>query len=130
MYSFPFCFSYAPFCLCVFPPTPFSPLCWTAQAEGQASPLRSLPTTQCGWDSVVRETEFGYRIQGPPLQYLKYIEAIEAAKKEIPEQYIDDIMSHIMEKKRYKDIEGVSEKTLKKWVQKFIWHVAHNLGDV
>ena len=83
-----------------------------------------------GGGTVVRETEFGYRIQGPPLQYLKYIEAIEAAKKEIPEQYIDDIMSHIMEKKRYKDIEGVSEKTLKKWVQKFIWHVAHNLGDV
>lgn len=86
--------------------------------------------SQGGGRTVVKETEFGYVIQGPSMQHLKYIEAIEEAKKKIPEVYVDDVMSHIMERKKYKEIEGVSEKTLKRWVQRFIWHVAHNLGDV
>lgn len=80
--------------------------------------------------TVVRETEFGYKIEGPPLQYIKYIEAIEAARSEIPEIYRNDVLSHIIERKKYKDMEGADERTLKKWVQRFIWHVARNLGDV
>ena len=79
--------------------------------------------------TTLRETEFGYRIQGPTMQYLRYIEAIESAKKEIPEVYVEDVMSHIVERKQYKEMDGANEKTLKMWVQRFIWQVAHNLGD-
>ena len=58
-----------------------------------------------------------------------YIEAIEAALDTVPPAYADHIMSHIVERKRYRDMDGVSERTLKVWVQRFIWQVAHNLGD-
>ena len=63
-------------------------------------------------------------------QISRYIKAIETAQRQVPEAYVDSIMSHIIERKKYKDIEGVSERTLKIWVQRFIWHVAHNLGEV
>ena len=78
----------------------------------------------------LRETAFGYTLQGPSLQFVKYVEAIEKARQEIPEIYADDVMSHIIEGKRYKDMDGVSEKTIKRWVQRFVWQVARNLGDV
>ena len=59
----------------------------------------------------------------------KYIAAIEEAQQHIPEAYRAFVMSHITERKPYKEIEGISEKTMKIWVQRFIWYVAHNLGD-
>ena len=59
----------------------------------------------------------------------KYIAAIEDALQQIPAVYVEYIMSHITERRPYKDMEGASEKTLKIWMQRFIWHVAHNLGD-
>ncbi len=63
-------------------------------------------------------------------EYIRYIAAIEDAKEQIPPAYADHIMSHIIERKRYKDMDDVSEKTLKIWTQRFLWHVAHNLGEV
>ena len=60
----------------------------------------------------------------------EYIKAIEDAKKEIPEAYIDDVMEHIISRKQYSRCDFVHESTLKKWVQRFIWHVARNLGEM
>ena len=60
----------------------------------------------------------------------RYITAIEDALEKVPPAYAGHIMSHIVERKRYRDMDGVSERTLKIWVQRFIWQVAHNLGDV
>lgn len=79
----------------------------------------------------VREETAAYQIDcsQEQEQLERYIEAIERAKQQIPEDYVEYIMSHIIEKKRYKDMDGVSEKTLKIWTQRFIWHVARNLGD-
>lgn len=76
----------------------------------------------------VAESAAGY--EAAQMQYLKYIRAIEAAMEQIPEPYTDHIMKHIIERKKYKDIEGVSERTLKLWTQRFIWNVANNMGDV
>ena len=39
----------------------------------------------------LRETAFGYTLQGPSLQFVKYVEAIEKARQEIPEIYADDV---------------------------------------
>lgn len=64
-----------------------------------------------------------------PSQYERYIAAIEDAQQMVPEDYVKCIMSHIIDRKKYKDMRDVSETTLKIWVQRFIWHVAHNLGD-
>jgi len=60
----------------------------------------------------------------------KYIEAIETALEKVPEAYSEYIMEHIINRMRYKDMEGVSERTMKLWVQRFIWLVAQNLGEV
>lgn len=62
-------------------------------------------------------------------QYEQYIKAIEDARTQIPEAYADFIMLHIIERKKYKDMVGVSERTLKLWTQRFIWHVANNMGE-
>ncbi len=60
----------------------------------------------------------------------RYIAAIEAAMERVPSEYIDHIMSHIVDRTKYKDMNlAVSERTIKLWVQRFIWQVAHNLGD-
>lgn len=59
-----------------------------------------------------------------------YIQAIEAAQKEIPEIYVEDVMAHIAGHARYADLDYVCEQTMKKWVQRFIWHVAKYLGEV
>ena len=60
----------------------------------------------------------------------RYIAAIEAACEMIPEEYVEYVMKHITEGIRYKDIEDVSEKTLKVWTQRFIWYVAYQLGEI
>ena len=59
-----------------------------------------------------------------------YIKAIEDALEKVPAVYAGYIMDHIIERRRYKDMEGVSDKTIKMWVQRFIWLVARNLGEV
>lgn len=59
----------------------------------------------------------------------RYITAIENALEKMPDQYAENIMRHIIQGKKYKDMERVSERTMKLWVQRFIWNVAHNLGD-
>lgn len=58
-----------------------------------------------------------------------YIKAIEAAQKAIPAEYVEDVMAHIIYHVRYADFDYVCEQTLKKWVQRFIWHVAKQLGE-
>lgn len=64
-----------------------------------------------------------------PDQLYRYIAAIEQAQEYMPDEYMDHIMSHIVYKVKYKDMKGVDEKRLKIWVQRFIWYVAHYLGD-
>ena len=59
----------------------------------------------------------------------RYIWAIEDAMEKVPPLYVKYILSHIINRRQYKEMEGSNEKTLKMWVQRFIWHVAHNLGD-
>jgi len=88
-----------------------------AEAEIQYSEEKSKPT------EVMQEHR-----QQP--EYMRYICAIEKAQKEIPEEYVEDVMSHIADRRKYRDMEGVSEKTIKIWVQRFIWYVAKNLGDI
>lgn len=59
-----------------------------------------------------------------------YITAIEDAQRAIPEDMVEPVMKHIVEKACYKDIYIASEGTLKLWTQRFIWHVAKNLGEI
>lgn len=59
-----------------------------------------------------------------------YIQAIETAKKAIPEVYVNDVLAHIINNGRYRDFDYVCEQTLKKWVQRFIWRVAKELGEI
>lgn len=59
-----------------------------------------------------------------------YIKAIEDAEKEIPEVYRDFILNHIINKTKYSEFQYAHEQTLKMWLQKFIWHVAKNLGEI
>lgn len=59
-----------------------------------------------------------------------YIQAIEKAAEAIPSEYVEAVQMHIMHRKRYADFDHVSENTLKKWVQRFIWHVAKELGEI
>ena len=59
-----------------------------------------------------------------------YIEAIEKAMESIPGEYVESVTAHIMYHAKYKDFDFVSEGTLKKWVQIFIWHVAKELGEI
>lgn len=59
-----------------------------------------------------------------------YIKAIEDAKKGIPDIYVEDVLDHIINKKTYSHIDYVHENTMKKWVQRFIWLVAKNLGEI
>ena len=59
-----------------------------------------------------------------------YIEAIENAQKAIPEAYVEDVMNHIVDYVMYKELNSASEPTLKKWVQRFIWRVAKELGEI
>lgn len=85
-------------------------------------------------ENCVAEDSFTYMADmtdgdGCKEEYTRYISAIEDAQEKIPPPYVDYIMSHIIERKQYKDMDGVSEKTLKIWLQRFIWHVAHNLGE-
>lgn len=60
----------------------------------------------------------------------QYIKAINDAKKAVPDIYVDDVMDHIINKTKYSNIPAVHENTLKKWVQRFIWQVAKNLGEI
>lgn len=60
----------------------------------------------------------------------EYIQAIEEAAKEIPDIYVEDVMEHIIHKREYVDMNYVHENTMKKWVQRFIWLVAKNLGEI
>lgn len=59
-----------------------------------------------------------------------YIDAIEAAKKQIPEMYVEHVLDHIINNAKYSDLDFVCEQTLKKWAQRFIWHVAKELGEI
>lgn len=59
-----------------------------------------------------------------------YINAIEEAKKAIPEIYVKDVLSHIIDNEKYRNLDYVCEQTLKKWVQRFIWRVAKELGEI
>lgn len=63
-------------------------------------------------------------------QISRYINAIEEALEKVPSAYADYIMEHIINRMKYKDMEGVSERTMKLWVQRFIWLVAQNLSEV
>ena len=74
------------------------------------------------------EAVFEYDVEQEQCE--RYINAIEAAIEVVPPEYTEYIMSHIIERKRYKDMQlAVSERTIKLWVQRFIWQVAHNLGE-
>ena len=75
----------------------------------------------------VAEQLFEYNLETEQCE--RYIMAIEAALEKVPEAYAEHIMSHIICRKKYKEMKGVSETALKIWVQRFIWNVAHNLGD-
>lgn len=59
-----------------------------------------------------------------------YIEAIENAQKEIPEVYVQDVLSHIIYNTNYKELKSGCERTLKTWVQRYIWHVAKEMGEI
>ena len=59
-----------------------------------------------------------------------YINAIEHAEKAIPEIYVKDVMAHIISNGKYRDFDCVCEQTMKKWVQRFIWRVAKELGEI
>lgn len=80
-----------------------------------------------GREFRVSETVFSYDLELEQCE--RYIKAIEDAQSKVPEMYVEYIMSHIVERKKYKEMREISERTLKIWVQRFIWHVAHNLGD-
>lgn len=74
------------------------------------------------------EAVFEYDVEQEQCE--RYINAIEAAIEVVPPEYTEHIMSHIIERKRYKEMQlAVSERTIKLWVQRFIWQVAHNLGE-
>ena len=75
----------------------------------------------------IAETVFEYDVNNDQCE--KYIWAIEEAIAEMPQLYVKYILSHIIDKRSYKEMDGISERSLKMWVQRFIWHVAHNLGD-
>lgn len=60
----------------------------------------------------------------------EYIEAIEEATKGIPDIYVENVLEHIINKREYLDMDYVHENTMKKWVQRFIWLVAKNLGEI
>lgn len=82
---------------------------------------------------MAAETSAAYKSEGGRSdmeQISRYIKAIEDALEKIPPAYADYIMEHIINRMRYKDMEGVSERTMKLWVQRFIWLVAQNLGEV
>jgi len=59
-----------------------------------------------------------------------YIEAIENALREIPEVYVNDVLDHIINNVMYRELSSGCELTLKKWVQRFIWHVAKEMGEI
>lgn len=86
-----------------------------------------------GAAGVTAETPAAYRIESGRFdmgQIDKYIKAIEEALEKVPVAYADYVMEHIINRMRYKDMEGVSERTMKLWVQRFIWLVAQNLGEI
>lgn len=60
----------------------------------------------------------------------EYIDAIEEATKAIPDIYVENVLAHIINKREYLDMDYVHENTMKKWVQRFIWLVAKNLGEI
>ena len=75
----------------------------------------------------IAERIFEYDVE--QAQCERYIWAIEDAMEKVPPLYVKYILSHIINRRQYKEMDGVSDRTLKMWVQRFIWHVAHNLGD-
>ena len=86
-----------------------------------------------GGSCATAETPAAYRIESGRFdmgQIDKYIKAIEDALEKVPAAYAEYVMEHIINRMRYKDMEGVSERTMKLWVQRFIWLVAQNLGEV
>ena len=76
---------------------------------------------------AVAEQLFEYELGAEQCE--RYIKAIEAAQEKVPDEYLENIMSHIIDRKQYKEMGMICERTMKIWVQRFIWHVAHNLGD-
>jgi DNA-directed RNA polymerase specialized sigma24 family protein len=102
-----------------------------------------LAEARCLSGGAVQQEESGSgMVAEEPAEYLqgverfdlvqlgRYIKAIEDAQEMVPPAYRDYVMRHIIEKMKYKDMRGVSERTMKSWVQRFIWNVAHNLGEV
>lgn len=53
------------------------------------------------------------------------IKAIENALASIPEEYRQGVWDNVMDYKRYPDDSGVA--TYKRYKQRFIYHVAHNM---
>lgn len=62
-----------------------------------------------------------------------YIDAIDAALKDyVIDDYREAVFIHAVYRTRYaelEDIYGISESTMKRWVQKFIYGAATYLGD-
>ena len=59
-----------------------------------------------------------------------YVQAIENAMQAIPSEYVRPVQEHLIYRKPYAYFDYVSESTLKKWVQRYIWHVAKELGEI
>lgn len=59
-----------------------------------------------------------------------YVQAIENAIQAIPSEYVRPVQEHLIYRKPYAYFDYVSESTLKKWVQRYIWHVAKELGEI
>lgn len=62
-----------------------------------------------------------------------YITAIDSALRDyVQEEYREAVFLHVVYRERYIDLEetyGISESTLKRWVQKFVYGAATYLGD-
>lgn len=66
----------------------------------------------------------------PSLAIDLYVQAIENAMQAIPSEYVRPVQEHLIYRKPYAYFDYVSESTLKKWVQRYIWHVAKELGEI
>ena len=95
-------------------------------AENKMQFANSVDVDSAGLANSTAETAAVYDTG----QIGRYIKAIEDALTMVPDDYTEQVLSHIVERKRYKDMGPVSERTIKMWVQRFIWQVAHNMGEV
>lgn len=106
---------------------------WRGRAEDQGRPYGNGKRYPGPGTATAAEKQAGYAAEAAefdPAQISRYIKAIEDAQKKVPAAYVDYIMEHITGRMKYKDMENVSERTMKLWVQRFIWLVARNLGEI